>query len=110
LLAKNLLRLEKGEKLKPFRYNDKGTMATIGRNKAVVDLPQFSFKGFWAWLVWMIVHLMSIVGVKNRLMIFINWVWNYIFYDQSLRLIISPAKHPKHKEVPPTSQMETSSN
>jgi len=110
LLAKNLLRLEKGEELKPFRYNDKGTMATIGRNKAVVDLPQFSFKGFWAWLVWMIVHLMSIVGVKNRLLIFINWVWNYIFYDQSLRLIISPAKRPKHKKVPPGHQLETSSS
>ncbi|GET28561.1 NAD(P)/FAD-dependent oxidoreductase [Prolixibacter sp. SD074] len=110
LLAKNLLRLEKNVPLKPFRYSDKGTMATVGRNKAVVDLPFYSFRGFWAWLVWMFVHLMAIVGVKNRLLIFINWVWNYVFYDQSLRLIISPAKHPKHKEVPPANQMETSSN
>ena len=71
-------------------------MATIGRNLAVVDLPFLSFNGFFAWLVWMFVHLMAIVGVKNRLLIFINWFWNYITYDQSLRLIIKPY----HKEKP----------
>lgn len=63
-------------------------MATIGRNKAVVDLPYLKFQGFFAWLVWMFVHLISIIGVKNKLFIFINWVWNYVTYDQSLRLII----------------------
>ena len=69
-------------------YKDKGSMATIGRNKAVVDLPFLKFQGFFAWIVWMFVHLISIIGVKNKLFIFINWVWNYITYDQSLRLII----------------------
>lgn len=63
-------------------------MATIGRNKAVVELPFLKFQGFFAWFVWMFVHLISIIGVKNKLFIFINWIWNYITYDQSLRLII----------------------
>jgi NADH dehydrogenase len=74
-----------------FEYKDKGSMATVGRNRAVVDLPQIRFGGFPAWLVWMFIHLMSIVGVKNRLVIFINWLWNYLTYDQSLRLILRPS-------------------
>jgi len=74
----------------PFRYRDLGAMATIGRNKAVVDLPKFKFQGFFAWLVWLFVHLFQILGVKNKLFIFLNWVWNYLTYDQSLRLIIRP--------------------
>ncbi|WP_373514762.1 NAD(P)/FAD-dependent oxidoreductase [Persicitalea sp.] len=93
-LAKNIIRKQKGEAYEPFRYRDLGTMATVGRNLAVVDLPFWKFQGFFAWLVWMFVHLMSIVGVKNRLMVFINWVWNYITYDQSLRLIIKPKPLP----------------
>lgn len=91
-LAKNLQNMQNNRNLKPFRYYDKGSMATIGRNKAVVDLPFLSFQGFFAWIVWMFVHLMSIVGVKNRMLIFINWLWNYLTYDQSLRLIIRPGK------------------
>ncbi len=91
-LVANLRRELKQLKWKPFRYRDKGSMATIGRNKAVVDLPFLSFHGFIAWLVWMLVHLMSIVGVKNRMLIFINWLWNYLTYDQSLRLIMKPGK------------------
>jgi NADH:ubiquinone reductase (H+-translocating) len=97
LLSRNLKRLERGENLKPYRYFNKGAMATIGRNLAVVDLPFVSFHGFFAWLVWMFVHLMAIVGVKNRLMIFINWFWNYITYDQSLRLIIKPYQKERTK-------------
>ncbi|TDB67877.1 NAD(P)/FAD-dependent oxidoreductase [Arundinibacter roseus] len=89
-LAKNMINKLDGKPLKPFRYKDLGSMATIGRNLAVVDLPFWKFQGFFAWLTWMFVHLMSIVGVKNRIMIFINWLWNYITYDQSLRLIIKP--------------------
>jgi len=89
-LAENLVRLYDGKQMKSFIYKDLGSMATIGRNLAVVDLPFIRFQGFFAWLVWMFVHLMSIVGVKNRLMIFINWLWNYFTYDQSLRLIIRP--------------------
>lgn len=89
--AKNLasnLKIKGQANWKPFKYNDKGSMATIGRNKAVVDLPFLKFQGFFAWFVWMFVHLISIIGVRNKLFIFINWVWNYVTYDQSLRLII----------------------
>lgn len=97
LLAKNFARLLKGQEMKPFTYKDLGSMATVGRNLAVVDLPFWKFQGFFAWMTWMFVHLISIVGVKNRLLIFINWLWNYVTYDQSLRLIIKP-KIIKEKE------------
>lgn len=90
-LAENFVRMKNNRVLSPFRYHDKGSMATVGRNRAVVDLPNLKFSGFVAWLVWMFVHLMSIVGVKNRLVIFVNWLWNYLTYDQSLRLIIRTA-------------------
>ncbi len=94
LLAKNLRKLIRGNTLTEFFYKDLGSMATVGRNLAVVDLPFWRFQGFFAWLTWMFVHLMAIVGVKNKLLIFINWLWNYVTYDQSLRLIIR-AKSPK---------------
>lgn len=90
LLAKNILRLMRGETLQEFEYKDLGSMATVGRNLAVVDLPFWKFQGAFAWYVWMFVHLMSILGIKNKLMVFINWLWSYITYDQSLRLIIRP--------------------
>jgi NADH dehydrogenase len=89
-LAKNVWRVLDGKKAIPFHYKDLGSMATIGRNRAVVDLPFWKFQGFFAWLTWMFVHLMSIVGVKNRVFTLINWVWSYVTYDQSLRLILSP--------------------
>jgi NADH dehydrogenase len=89
-LAKNFKSKETGEELKEFSYKDLGSMATIGRNKAVADLPKWKFSGFFAWLVWMFIHLMSIVGGKNRLFAFINWAWSYVTFDQSLRLIIKP--------------------
>jgi NADH:ubiquinone reductase (H+-translocating) len=94
LLAKNILHFMKGENPKPFSYSDLGSMATVGRNKAVVDLPFFKFQGWFAWLTWMFVHLMAILGVKNKMVVFINWLWSYVTYDQSLRLIIKP-KMPK---------------
>ncbi|RXK61860.1 NAD(P)/FAD-dependent oxidoreductase [Lacibacter luteus] len=94
LLAKNLLHLRKGEKAVAFQYNDKGAMATVGRNLAVVDMPipiaigtKLHFGGFFAWLIWMGLHLMLILGVKNRFFVFVNWLYNYVTYDQSLRLI-----------------------
>lgn len=87
-LAENIKRAKSGKSLKPFKYRDKGSMATVGRNKAVVDLPKFHFGGFFAWLVWMFVHLMSIVGFRNRLVILMNWLWNYMTYDRGTRLII----------------------
>jgi NADH dehydrogenase len=90
-LANNLIRLQKGKEPLPFEYKDKGSMATIGRNRAVVDLPFVHFGGTIAWLIWMFVHLMSIVGVKNRMLIFINWLWKYFTFDQSLRIILRPS-------------------
>ena len=90
LLAGNLLREQKNKPLLEFRYKDLGTMATVGRNLAVVELPYIHFQGIFGWFVWMFVHLMGIVGVRNRLIIFINWAWKYFTYDQSLRLILRP--------------------
>lgn len=90
LLVKNLTQLEAGLPMKPFVYHNKGSMATIGRNNAIVELKQFRFGGFLAWAVWLFIHLMSIVGVKNKLFIFIDWMWSYFTYDPSLRLIIKP--------------------
>ncbi len=90
LLAKNLVRTRTQKDLIPFSYKDKGTMATVGRNLAIVELPNARFYGTFAWLVWMFVHLMSIVGIRNRFLILINWFWNYVTYDTSLRLILKP--------------------
>jgi NADH dehydrogenase len=89
-LAKNLRRIARNEPLEEFTYKDLGSMATIGRGLAVVDLPFLKFQGFFAWLTWLFVHLMAIVGVKNRLFIFINWMTNYLTYKNDLRLIIRP--------------------
>ena len=87
-LAKNLIRQEKGETEQPFSYHNLGTMATIGRKKAVVEIGKFKFGGFFAWLLWLIVHLRSILGVKNKTIVFLNWMWSYMNYKQSLRLIL----------------------
>lgn len=87
-LAKNFRTLQENKTLKPFKYKNLGSMATVGRNKAVVELPKKRFGGFLAWFTWMFVHLRSIFGIKNKWIIFINWVWNYFTYNSSLRLII----------------------
>ena len=92
LLAQNLSSLQNNKPLKSFEYNDKGAMATIGRNKAVVDLPKFHFSGVFAWFVWMFVHLISLIGFKNKAVVFLNWVYNYIRFDREARLIIRPYK------------------
>lgn len=89
-LAKNLKNLIYGKDLIPFRYFDKGSMATIGKNKAVVDFFKLKFGGFLGWLVWMFVHIMSLVGFRNRVMTLFNWVWNYINYEHGVRLITRP--------------------
>jgi len=94
--ARNLAKILLGKANKPFKYKDLGSMATVGRNKAVVDLPSFSFTGFFAWVTWLIVHLASLIGVRNRFLVLFNWMWNYITYDQSLRLIIRT----KNKKAP----------
>ncbi len=88
LLAKNFVNQLKSKALVAFSYNDKGSLATIGRNKAVADLPKFHFGGLFAWFVWMFIHLISIIGFRNRLVVFSNWVWNYLTYDRGTRLII----------------------
>jgi NADH dehydrogenase len=87
-LARNLKATMKGRKLKPYEYVNFGSMATIGTNKAVVDLPFIQFKGYFAWFVWMFLHLMLILSVRNKLVIFINWAWGYLTKDSSLRLIL----------------------
>jgi NADH dehydrogenase len=92
-LANNLVAIENGRPLKEYEYRDLGSMATIGKQRAVVDLPFTSFKGYFAWFVWMFLHLMLILSVKNKLMIFIDWAWYYLTRDSSLRLIIDPSNH-----------------
>lgn len=94
-LAKNINRLIKGEEMKPFDYNDKGSMATIGRNRAVVDMGKLHFGGFFAWFIWMFIHLWFLIGFRNRLVTFFNWVYNYVNYDKAARLIIRPFKNKK---------------
>ncbi|ERM84110.1 hypothetical protein P872_00955 [Rhodonellum psychrophilum GCM71 = DSM 17998] len=96
-LAGNLKGVLKSQEWKPFRYRDLGSMATIGRKLAVVDLPFIQFQGIMAWLTWLFIHLMAILGVKNKLFIFFDWAWNYLSFDPSLRLLIRP-KVVKQKE------------
>ena len=91
LLAKNLNKKNPSQ-WKKFAYKDLGSMATIGRNLAVVEFPNMKFAGFFAWCVWMFVHLISLIGTKNKVQTFLNWVWNYFTYDQSLRLILTPKR------------------
>lgn len=88
LLAKNIERLVEGETIKPFKFKDKGSMATIGRNRAVVDLPNYKFQGRFAWFVWMFIHLISLVGFRNKLVTLVDWTNNYFNYDRPLGLII----------------------
>ncbi|RSK38228.1 NAD(P)/FAD-dependent oxidoreductase [Mangrovimonas spongiae] len=92
-LGKNLVRLLEGKTMVPFKYKDKGAMATVGRNKAVVDLERWKFQGSFAWFVWMFVHLYFLIGFRNRAVVFINWVYNYIRFDREARLIIRPFKY-----------------
>ena len=87
-VAKNFKAMSKGKELKPFKYKNLGVMATIGRNHAVAEISGKKFGGFPAWALWLVVHLRSILGVKNKTFILLNWVWNYINYKQSLRLIL----------------------
>lgn len=89
-LANNLNSRKPFSEWKKFRYKDKGSMATVGRNKAVADLGKIRLQGILAWYIWMFVHLMSLVGFRNRLIVFINWSWNYFSFDRAIRLIIRP--------------------
>lgn len=89
-LAKNLVSIIQGKPTTPFKYNDKGSMATIGRNKAVADLGKIKIQGFIAWIMWSVVHLFSLIGFKNRAFVFITWIGKYVSYNSSTRLIIRP--------------------
>ncbi|WP_304466488.1 NAD(P)/FAD-dependent oxidoreductase, partial [uncultured Muribaculum sp.] len=90
-LAKNL---NDGEFKTPFRYKDKGSMATVGRNRAVADLNHVQLSGFPAWFCWMFVHLISILGMRNKFTVLINWIWAYFSYPTSLRLLLHPSRYP----------------
>ena len=89
-LADNIIRLENHEPITPFSYRNLGVMATIGRKKAVAEIGKMKFGGLTAWLLWLVVHLRSILGVKNKTVVLLNWMWNYFNYKQSLRLILKP--------------------
>lgn len=92
-LAKNLDLFFQGKTMKSFTYFDKGTLATIGRNRAVADLGKLKFSGIFAWFIWMFVHLMALVGFRNKVVVFFNWAYNYINYDKAARLIVRPFKN-----------------
>ena len=98
LLAKNLIKIINKEEPEPFKYFDKGSMATVGRNRAVVDVGKIRFQGIFAWFVWMFVHLMSLVGFRNKLVVFVNWMWSYFSYDRGTRLIIRPFNRESMRE------------
>ena len=86
-VAGAILQRMRGETPAPFRYRDKGTMATIGRHAAVAQVGKLSFKGPLGWLVWLFLHLYYITGFRNRLVVFGSWMWNYVFYDRPIRLL-----------------------
>lgn len=90
VLSENIIKKINGEEMKPFKYFDKGSMATVGRNKAVVDLYNLKSQGFLAWFIWLFVHLLYLVGFRNKMVVLINWMWNYLSYDKAIRLIIRP--------------------
>lgn len=92
LLAGNLERLEKGKELKPFHYRNLGTMATVGRNRAVAEFNKVKMQGWFAWVLWLVVHLRSILGVRNKVFVLLNWIWSYFTYDQSMRMIVYARK------------------
>jgi NADH:ubiquinone reductase (H+-translocating) len=91
-LARNLKRMEAGKPTTEYEYYDLGTMATIGKNKAVVDLPWMHIKGYFAWFIWMFLHLMLILSVRNKLIIFINWAWAYVTKNTTLRIILKDSE------------------
>jgi NADH dehydrogenase len=95
LIAANIKRMFRKTAPKKFSYYDKGTMATVGRNRAVVEIGKITFGGALGWLAWMALHLMMLVGFRNKIVVFINWVWNYANYDRNMRLIIRPFTKPK---------------
>ncbi len=108
--AENILRQMAGEALSPFRYEDKGSMAVIGRNSAVANIAGRAFTGFAAWLIWLLVHIMQLIGYRNRLLVLVNWAWSYVTFERMVRLILPnrvirgeerPAASDPYKQVEP---------
>ncbi len=97
LLGKNFKKIINGKQLKPFRYADKGSMAIISKYKAVAELPVGFFKGFIAWWLWLVIHILPIAGFKNKVKLVCSWLWNFISNDPTLRLIIHPQKQQAEK-------------
>ena len=93
MVAKNIIAQLNGKTPKPFQYFDKGSMATVGRNKAVMESKGIKMGGFIAWLAWLFVHVMSLVGFRNKITVTLGWLYNYFTYDRTLRLIIRPFKN-----------------
>lgn len=91
-LAENLRRMEKGEPMQPFCYRNPGSMATVGRNRAVADFKHLKMQGWLAWVMWLVVHLRSILGVRNKVIVLFNWIWDYFNYSQSMRMIVYARK------------------
>jgi NADH dehydrogenase len=105
LAARNILHKINREPMQPFRYNDRGIMATIGRRRAVAWVfYRIQLTGFLAWMSWLVLHLLWLLGFRNRLQVFVNWVWNYLTYDRSVRILIAEKKRlpeaAKKKEIP----------
>ncbi len=97
-VAANLNLLTKDKVMRPFIYKNKGVLATVGRNKAVADFPgSFNLSGFLGWIVWMIVHLLFLVGFRNKAVVFANWIWNYFTYDKGIRIILRPSSKKKDR-------------
>jgi len=91
-LAQNLSKIAKKKELQRFTYKNKGVLATIGRNKAVADFPgNIKLAGFFGWIIWMIIHILFLVGFRNKIVVFTNWLWNYFTYDRGIRLILRPS-------------------
>lgn len=107
LLAENLVRLEKGQEMQPFHYRNLGSMATVGRNRAVAEFSKVKMQGWFAWVLWLVVHLRSILGVRNKVVVLLNWIWNYFTYDQSMRMIVYARKA---KEITDREAMEATTH
>lgn len=105
-LAANLKRIQQKQEPVPFRYKDRGNMATVGRNRAVAEILGMQIGGFTGWLVWMALHLMMLVGFRNKTVVFVNWLWNYLNYDRHIRLIIRPFYRKESKPAAETVSAE----
>ncbi len=98
--ARNIIRQIAGKDTLPFHYRDKGNLATIGRNKAVAQLGRWTFTGYPAWILWVIVHLAELIGFRNRILVLINWAWDYLFFERAVRLILPRNMNRKTQPIP----------